>query len=98
MLLDESTQQQIENDLPNIIRACGSKQFDKYLSDHSLTADRNFSLYKNEFNMIMVQFRALKLIQLSNKKHAPSDTNIYWTLTPYGDQLMLELNSIKKSS
>ncbi|WP_166167481.1 DUF4062 domain-containing protein [Acinetobacter sp. SA01] len=98
MLLDESTQQQIENDLPNIIRACGGKQFDEYLSDHGLTADKSFSLYKNEFNMIMVQLRALKLIQLSNKKHAPSDTNIYWTLTPYGDQLMLELNSIKKSN
>jgi hypothetical protein len=53
---------------------------------------------KKDLRTIIVQFRALKLIELSTKKHPPSDNNIYWSLTPYGDQLMTELNAIKKSS
>lgn len=52
--------------------------------------------YGEDLRLIIVQFRALKLIELSTKKHSASDTNIYWTLTPYGDQLMTELNAIEK--
>lgn len=98
MLLDECTQQELDNQMPNIIRAIGHQQLKKYLLDNNLNNETNFSLYKNEFNMILIQFRALKLITLSTKKHPPSDKNIYWTLTPYGDQLMTELNAIKNPS
>lgn len=95
LLLDECSQEELDKNMPSIIGAIGNPQIKKYLLDNNLTSETNFSLYKNEFNMILIQFRALKLIALSTKKHPPSDKNIYWTLTPYGDQLMTELNAIK---
>lgn len=58
----------------------------------------NFAIERQDFNKLLIQFRALKLIKLSDRKHLPSDNNIYWSLTPYGDQLMTELNAIKKTS
>lgn len=98
MLIEECSQATIDSHLPNVIRAIGHPSLSKYLSENKLSYETDFSLYKNHFNMILVQLRALKLINLSNKKHLASDNNVYWTLTPYGDQLMTELNAIKKSS
>lgn len=98
MLMDECTQEKLEKDMPVIIKTCANQQFQEYISDNQLKSPSHFSLYQNHFDMILVQFRALKLIELSKKKHAPSDKNIYWSLTSYGDQLMLKLNAIKKSS
>ncbi|KXZ67331.1 MULTISPECIES: DUF4062 domain-containing protein [Acinetobacter] len=96
MLLDECTQENLNDDMPQIIKVCGKKEINSYISDNNLNSERNFYLYKNDFNMILVQFRALKLIELSTKKHPPSDKNIYWTLTSYGDQLMTQLTAITK--
>lgn len=69
-----------------------------FIKQKELKSASNRRAYGEELRLIIVQFRALKLIELSTKKHPPSDNNIYWSLTPYGDQLMTELNAIKKSS
>jgi len=53
--------------------------------------------YGEDLRLVIVQFRALKLIELSTRKHSSSDTGIYWKLTHYGDQLMTELNAIERT-
>ena len=67
-----------------------------FIKQKELKGASNRRAYGEELRLIIVQFRALKLIELSTKKHSASDTNIYWKLTPYGDQLMVELNAIEK--
>lgn len=59
----------------------------------------NFSKFEidaNAFNIIKVQFRALGLICLSEKKRQVSDKGTYWKLTPYGDTIMTQLLAIRK--
>lgn len=63
-----------------------------------LTKAAGFVLNREDFNQIIVQFRALGLICLSTKKKNRSarDTSTYWSLTPYGDFIMTQLLAIKK--
>jgi hypothetical protein len=44
----------------------------------------------------IVQFRALGLIKESIRQRSVKDTNTYWTLTAYGDQLMIQLRAIRR--
>jgi hypothetical protein len=48
------------------------------------------------FQTIKIQLRALGLIEPSNKKRSIKDTASYWTLTPKGDALMVQLRAIKR--
>lgn len=40
---------------------------------------------KDNFETIKIQLAALGFIKKSDKKHVPSDNNVYWQLTPYGE-------------
>lgn len=48
------------------------------------------------FGTILVQLRALGLIQKSERKRSVSDTGTYWALTPYGEIRTIQLRAIKK--
>lgn len=48
------------------------------------------------FQTVKVQFRALGLILKSEKNRSVKDKDTYWTLTPYGENLMTTLRAIKK--
>jgi hypothetical protein len=47
---------------------------------------------------VLVQLRALGLITKSTRKHPPSDTASYWTLTPYGDNVLTSLRAIRRDT
>ncbi len=57
----------------------------------------NFSMPTDELDTCMVQFRALGLIRENVKPRSVKDTQIYWTLTPYGDQLMTQLRALRRT-
>lgn len=95
----------VENSEENLLSLLGDciyvnchEEIIEFFEKNKLKNRSNRKAYNEDLRTIIVQFRALKLIELSTKKHPPSDNNIYWSLTPYGDQLMTELNAIKKSS
>jgi len=54
------------------------------------------SLVDDTFGTILVQLRALGLIQRSERKRSVNDTGTYWTLTPYGESRTIQLRAIKK--
>lgn len=56
----------------------------------------SFEIDPDVYNVIKVQFRALGLICLSEKKRQVSDKGTYWKLTPYGDNVMTKLLAIRK--
>ena len=57
------------------------------------------SLYfeNSDIDTCLVQLRALGLICISERKRSVTDTTTYWTLTPYGDQLMVQLRALRKT-
>ena len=50
------------------------------------------------FGQILVQFKALGLITLSDKKRSARSSDTYWCLTPYGDYVMTSLMAIKRQN
>lgn len=53
---------------------------------------------KESFLQILVQFKALGLIQVSLKERDPYNSNLsYWSLTQYGEMLMERLLAIKRT-
>ncbi len=53
-------------------------------------------IVEDAFETIKVQLKALGLMQRSTRKHTPSDHNVYWQITPYGEQYLTGLRAIKK--
>jgi len=53
-------------------------------------------LHSDDFQTIKVQLRALGLITKSTKSRSVKDIDTYWSLTPYGDEVMTRLRAIKK--
>ncbi len=58
----------------------------------------SFRADPDDFQTIKIQLRALGLITKSTKNRSVKDTATYWTLTPYGDNVMTKLRAIRKMS
>lgn len=58
---------------------------------------REFHLHEDDFQTIKVQLRALGLIAKSEKARSIKDVSTYWTLTPYGDDIMTRIRAIKRT-
>lgn len=73
--------------------------FDKFVEKN---VDPSFGRIKNVysdcFQDVKVQFIALGLIQESQKKKSAGNVQKYWTLTPYGNKVMMQLKAIKKEN
>ena len=60
------------------------------------TNTQSMATAAKSFNLFLIQFRALGLIKISDKKKTVSDTHTYWSLTKYGDFIMTQNLAIKK--
>lgn len=65
----------------------------KKLIGHRLS---NFSLKQDDFQTVKIQLRALGLIAKNDKARSVKDSDTYWTLTPYGDEVMTRLRAIRR--
>ncbi len=54
------------------------------------------SLLKEDFETVLIQLKALGLMERSPKKHTASDCNTYWRLTTYGEMKVTQLKAISK--
>ena len=94
-LIHEGSERKLFAALNNFIEENASKIIEELV--HNGYSDfENFEIDPNGYNIIKVQFRALGLICLSEKKRQVSDKSTYWKLTPYGDNIMTKLLAIKK--
>ena len=50
----------------------------------------------DDFGTLLIQFRALGLIENSERKRSVSDKGTYWTLTAYGDAHLTTLRAIHR--
>jgi hypothetical protein len=57
---------------------------------------REISLDDNDFQTVKIQLRAVGLMARSEKNRSVKDSGTYWTLTPYGDEVMTRLRAIPR--
>lgn len=94
-MTNEATDHVLKNPLKSFLTQEAAKVYrennqfkDKQLIDFSHTA--------SEIDTCIIQLRALGLIKVNDKKRSVKDTGTYWTLTPYGDALMVQLRAVHR--
>jgi hypothetical protein len=96
LMINEASEDTLKDGLD---RFCRDRNYDnlakvKDLKEFTLSS---FSLNGEDFQTIKVQLRALGLIAKSGKARSVKDVATYWTLTPYGDEVMTRLRAIKRT-
>jgi hypothetical protein len=96
LMINEATDVQIRHALNQTVRhrSRPKRDEDKPLKDHKRA--RSFEISDDDFQTIKIQLRALGLISKSQRPRSIKDTETYWTLTPYGDQVLTTLRAIPK--
>ncbi len=95
VLINEANEASLQRAFRQALTKISQAEFNEHkdLKDHTL---KSFSFQSDDIYTCMIQLRALGLIKESDKKRSIRDTATYWTLTPYGDQLMVQLRAISR--
>lgn len=96
LMIDEVSENALKAKVNDFIESKESTHLNKEFKKNEKFAT-DFKIDDNDFHTLKVQFRALGMIKESTKKHGIHDKNKYWTLTPFGDNVMTRLRAIKKS-
>ncbi len=96
LMIQEATEPALKSALDSLAGGMNIErlQANKKLARHSLST---FRIGQDDFQTIKVQLRALGLIARSEKTRSVKDSGTYWTLTPYGDEVMTQLRAIRKN-
>jgi hypothetical protein len=95
LMIHEATEQSLLNALSSEVEAHAAKELrneEKFRRQNLLAFEANAT----DFDTIKIQLRALGLIAKSTKSRSVRDTTTYWTLTPYGDNVMTKLRAIRR--
>ncbi|MGA6827238.1 DUF4062 domain-containing protein [Nitrospira sp. NS4] len=94
LMINEASEQAIKSALDAMMEEHNLPKLREYkeLARYDI---RHFSLHKEDFQTVKIQFRALGLIAKSEKARSLKDSGTYWTLTPYGDEVMTRLRAIR---
>lgn len=97
LLIDEGSDGAIKQALDTFVH---ERVRDTLADDPELTGFtiKGVTLTPDDFNTVKVQFLALKLIAKSTKRksRSVSDKAAYWSLTPYGESIMIGLRALKR--
>lgn len=94
LMIDEATEDDIAETLNKLI--C-DKEYDKIKKLKKDMSFTDFKIDRSDFDTIKIQLRSLGLIRKSTKIRSVKDTATYWTLTPYGDDMMTRLRAIRRN-
>lgn len=94
-MTNEATDLVLRNSLKSFLTQEAAKVYQekKQFKDNQLT---NFSHTLSEIDTCIIQLRALGLIKVNDKKRSVKDIGTYWTLTLYGDALMVQLRAVHR--
>lgn len=97
LMINEATDGQLRAVLHEAVERHSEEARDKdeRLKDHK--RQYAFEIADHDFQTIKIQLRALGLIMKSQKQRSIKDVATYWTLSPYGDQLLTTLRAIPKT-
>ena len=94
-MIHEAKDEDVRRELNSLVRECAIGDLEKSDDLEGLNLIE-FKINPDDFHTIKVQLRALGLITKSTKSRSLRDTSTYWTLTPYGDNVMTKLRAIRK--
>ncbi|TXI37304.1 MAG: DUF4062 domain-containing protein [Methylophilus methylotrophus] len=96
LMIHEATDHTLKNALDNFAETENLERLldHKDLARHEM---RRFQIKEDDFQTIKIQLRALGLIAKSDKAKSVKDSGTYWTLTPYGDEIMTQLRAIRRN-
>ncbi|RKQ69583.1 uncharacterized protein DUF4062 [Litorimonas taeanensis] len=95
-MINECVEAKLKNRLSSAAREVLLTKLAEYEHLKEEAIDK-FFLKETDFETIVIQFRALGLIKKSEKNRSVKDSMTYWTLTPYGNEVMNRLRAIPKS-
>lgn len=95
LMIHEASERALVSALNGLIE---ENNFDKLSRSKKLSGLRikGFSLKQEDFQTVKIQLRALGLMAKSEKARSVKDSGTYWTLTPYGDEVMTRLRAIQR--
>ena len=95
LMINEASERDVKRFLDMTVGEANRARLEKKeaFEGHEL---RRFSLKYEDFQTIEVQLKALGLTTRSIKLHGVKDTDAYWTLTAYGDEMMTRLRAIRR--
>ncbi|MDQ2138024.1 DUF4062 domain-containing protein [Alcaligenaceae bacterium B3P038] len=96
LMLNEATDDRIRTALSQLVEM---QTLEGWSSDKNLegfTSPRAFVVSSHDEQTIKIQLRALGLIEQSKKTRSVKDTRTFWSLTPYGDSILVQLRAIRK--
>lgn len=96
LLIDEATDGELRFGMNRMVRERSRPHRTKDTRLKGHRSIRNFAVTEHDFQTIKIQLRALGLIAKSERTRSVKDNASYWTLTPYGDQLLTTLRAIPK--
>ena len=91
LMVDEAPEHGLKNEIVKII----CEQIKKKKNHRSSIV---VEVNGTDFQTIKVQLIALGLIEKSEKRRTIKATDVYWRLTPYGENKMIELKAIRKKN
>jgi hypothetical protein len=92
-ILSEKAEFEIKRAIAWHIFACEPVRTSSY--KETLGPNPQVEIAPETFAKVMVQLRALGLIQKSEKKRYVRDKDTYWTLTKYGETTMIRIQAMK---
>ncbi len=94
IMLEEATENQMKSRLDEELwRYSSGETYEKLRG-----ATMSRAIANESFETIKIQLLALGLTKRSERKHVPSDTAKYWSLTPFGETTLMTLRAIEKNS
>lgn len=93
LMINEATESELRTSINTLIQTKETSSIEENF-DNSVI--HNFQISLEDFHTIIIQLRALKLIIKNEKKRRIDDTNTYWSLSKYGDNLMTKMRALKK--
>lgn len=96
LMIDESLDKKLIQILNSMISKSELDTLEEKVNLLSNQRIRYLKIDDSSFQTIKVQLRALGLIKRSEKNRSVKDTNTYWTLTEYGDDIMTKLRAISR--
>ncbi|OGS07953.1 MAG: hypothetical protein A2270_08720 [Elusimicrobia bacterium RIFOXYA12_FULL_51_18] len=97
LLIQEASDSRLRRQFVTLLERLGKDAWAKDKDFKGFTLSNFEFADEEQITTCIIQLRALGLIQESQKKRSIHDKGIYWTLTPFGDQQMVQLRALRRT-
>jgi hypothetical protein len=73
-----------------------AQKLDETITDKATPRDLTIDMYDDTFGTVLVQLKALGLIEPSTRRRSVNDKGTYWSLTPLGEQRAITVRALQK--